>query len=155
MAVLVMVGAMLATLGYYLFLFPAVTPPARDAPAARSVAAAMLVYQKAAIDWCLRSTCEDGPVPSGALILPPGFAPPWLAAQVDHGRVTTYVTSLKLSGTALVGGVEDLSEASPGAGRAGASGLVESRRDGESGRTAVPLAAGVPTGVPVVSQKVR
>lgn len=155
MAVLAMAGSMLAVLGYYLFLFPAVTPPARDAPAAQSVAAAMLVYQKAAIDWCLRGSCDDGVVPAGALVLPPGYAPAWLTARADHGRITTFVAGLKLDGTALVGGIEDLAGPSPGAGRASPAGLVANRLDGEIGRISVPLAAGVPAGVPVVSQKVR
>ncbi|MTJ79756.1 MAG: hypothetical protein F8N37_01855 [Telmatospirillum sp.] len=156
MAVLAMIGSLLAIVGYYLFVLPPASGPARDAPPAELVAATMQVHQKAAVDWCLRTGCPDGPVPSAGLSLPPGYATaPWVRSVAAGGRVSTFVAGLAISPAAVAGALGDATLGGPGAGLATAAGGVATRGDGMPGRVSVPVVPGVPPGAPVISQRVR
>ncbi|MDR3438187.1 type IV pilus biogenesis protein PilM [Telmatospirillum sp.] len=157
MAALLMIGSFLAVIGYYLFLLPPITQQARDALPAEVVAGAMLVYQKAAVDWCLRTSCPDGPVPVAELIFPPGYgSATWLRATVTAGLVTTFVTTgVRVDSLSIAGALGDVTTGGPGAGLSTSASTVSARDFLFASRVPVPIAAGVPAGVPVVSQKVR
>ncbi len=156
MALLMLVGSMLMVVGYYLFLLPPVTPQAKDIPAAEIAAAALLLHQKAAVDWCLRTACPDGAVPSEGLTLPPGYgAVSWLQSVARDGRVSTYVVGLKVDGLAIATHLGDLTAGGPSAGLSAADGTIVARDLVSPGRFAVAFVPGIPAGVPVVSQKVK
>jgi hypothetical protein len=153
MGVLVMVGSVLAVIGFYLLVLPPATSTARDAAAARIAAAAMAVRQKAAVDWCLRGACADGPIPTSQLLLPPGFDPPWLVSSAQNGRVTTRIQGLAVDRLAVGAALQDLG--GRGAGLVGVAGTIVERRG--TGTPAVPglPVAGAPAGTAVMSQQVR
>lgn len=156
MALLMMVGTVLMVVGYYLFLLPPATPQAKDIPAAEIAAAALLVHQRAAVDWCLRSSCADGVVPPDGLTLPPGYgAASWMQSVVLGGRVSTYVTGLQVNSLAIAASLGDLTAGGPSAGLSTADGTVAARDLVVPGRLAVVIVPGIPAGVPVVSQKVK
>lgn len=150
-----MVGAFLMVIGYYLFLLPPVTPLTKDAPSAEIVATTILIHQKAAIDWCLRTSCADGDVPADGLTLPPGYgAAPWVKSVAFGGLVSTYVTGLQVNTLAIATSLGDLTTGGPSAGlTAGDSTIVA--RNLATGRSAVAVVPGVPAGVPAISQKVK
>ncbi|PKU26290.1 hypothetical protein [Telmatospirillum siberiense] len=155
MAVLMMVGTMLMVLGYYLFLLPPATGQARDEPAAAGAAAVLLAHQRAAVDWCLRTACPDGAVPSSGLTLPPGYgAAAWVQSVAQGGLVTTYATGLRVDALAIARSLGDLTAGGPSAGLSTAGGTV-AVRSARSGRIPVAIVFGVPAGVPVISQKVK
>jgi hypothetical protein len=154
------VATMMAVIGYYLFLLSPVTIEARDAPGAEVVAAALLVYQKAAVDWCLRTACPDGPVPPNAMILPPGYlTAPWLAAVAQNGRVSSYVGGIRVNVESIAASLGDFTGGGPSAGTAvldpNGNEVVQARDFTSPARVPVPLAAGIPLNAPVVSQKVK
>ena len=160
MGPIAMVGTILVVTGYYLFLLAPVTKVAKDAAAADVLAAAMLVYQKAAIDWCLRTACADGPIPPAALVLPPGYRQAgWLAATAQGGRISTAVIGLGVSPLSIAGRLGDLTQGGPAAGLAavGQTGAtIVAARDFVAGwRVPVFVDSAIPVGVPVVSQQVR
>jgi hypothetical protein len=160
MAVFLTLGTMLAMIGYYVFVLAPVMPVAKDAPAADVVAAAMLVYQKAAVEWCLRTSCPDGTIPAGSMILPPGFSTAsWLSATAEGGRVSTFAHGVNVSAKSIVGRLGDLTGGGPSAGLAvrdqNGRLVVSARNDDGATRRPVIVAAGVAVNVPVVSQKVK
>lgn len=160
MIVVLLIGLVLAMVGYQLVVLPPVSVVARDAPAAETVAAAMLVYQKAAVQWCLDGTCPDGVVPPDALVLPPGYARvPWLTATAEGGRISTYAGGLKVDAHSIAASLGDLTAGGPSSGlaAAGTGGVIAvAARDFVAGqRIAVVANADVPAGVPVVSQKAK
>lgn len=156
MVVLTMIGAMLMVVGYYLFLLPPATPQAKDIPAADIVAATLLMHQKAAVDWCLRTACADGVLPPDGLTLPPGYgAASWMRSVAQGGRVSTYVTGLQVNSLAIATRLGDLTAGGPSAGLSMADGTVAARDLVVPGRVAVVIVPGVPAGVPVISQKVK
>lgn len=156
MAGLVMVAAVLAAIGYYLLLVPPATKVAKDASAAEVAAAAMLVYQKAAVDWCLRSTCADGPVPMAEMVLPPGYGQVrWLTSVAAGGRVSTYANPAPVSPLSIASSLGDLSAGGPSAGLASANGTVVARSSNPPLHPTVPIPAVIPPGAPVVSEKVK
>lgn len=155
MAVLMMVGTMLMVLGYYLFLLPPATRQARDEAAAAGVAAVLLVHQKAAVDWCLRTACPDGAVPSVGVTLPPGYgAAAWVRSVAQGGLVSTYATGLRVDALAIARSLGDMTRGGPSAGLSTTEGAVEVR-SAASGRRAIAIVAGIPAGVPVISQKIK
>lgn len=163
MIVVLMLGALLAAIGYYAFVVPPATPVARDAPNAEVVAAAMLIYQKAAVDWCLRTSClptGGAAVPAGELYLPAGYtalAMPWLAAVADGSSVSTFVAGLTISPTSVALSLGDLTGGGPSAGWTD-HGLKISTRGYFAGQpqvSAIPPIDSLGQLVPVVSQRVR
>lgn len=156
MVFLMMVAAMLAVIGYYVFLLPPVTRQAQDGPAAEVAAAAILVHQKAAVDWCLRTNCADGIVPSNGLTLPPGYgAASWVQSVTKGGLVSTYVSGLNVNSLAIAASLGDLTAGGPSAGLTGSNATVLTRDLVTPGRIAAPVVPGIPAGVPVVSQQVK
>ena len=160
MGLLAMVGTILVVTGYFLFLFAPVTKVARDNAAADVLATAMLVYQKAAIDWCLRTTCPDGIIPPAALVLPPGYRQAaWLTATAQGGRVSTMITGSTVSALGIANRLGDLTQGGPAAGLAvlGPSGTVSvAARDFVPGqRVPVTANSAVLSGDAVASQQVR
>lgn len=156
MAGLIAIGAMLAIIGYYLLLVPPATTPAKETPDAEAVATAMLVYQKAAVDWCLRGACPDGPVPGASLVLPPGFdQASWLHALASSGRVATYADPVRPGAVSIAASLGDLTSGGPSAGLAAATATINARDLVAPGRVAAALPPGIPAGMPVVAEKVK
>ncbi len=156
MAVLMMVGLLLMTAGFYLFVLPPATRQAKDTPSAEAAAAALLVHQKAAVDWCLRTSCPDGVVPAAGLTLPPGYGTAsWIHSVALGGRVSTYATGLHVSSLAIAAGLGDLTSGGPSAGLSTAEGTIAARDLVSPGRLAVVIGTDIPAGLPVVSQKVK
>jgi hypothetical protein len=153
MGVLVMVGSLLAVIGFYLLVLPAATSTARDAASARVAAVALAVRQKAAVDWCLRGACADGPIPASQLLLPPGFDPSWLVSSAQNGRITTRIQGLAVDRQALGAALQDLG--GRGAGLVGVAGTIVDRRGTGTPAVAGLPVAGVPAGATVMSQQVR
>lgn len=154
MALLMMVGTMLMVLGYYLFLLPPATRQARQQPDAETLAAQLVTHQRAVVDWCARTDCPDGVIPAAGLTLPSGYGASWVRSVAQGGLVTTYATGIRVDSLAIARSLGDLTFNSPSAGLSSVDGTVLARVAG-AGRTPVALAAGVPAGVPVISQKVK
>jgi hypothetical protein len=156
MALMMMAGTVMMVIGYYLFLLFPVTPQAKDAASAQVVAATLLVHQKAAVDWCLRTACPDGAVPLVGLTLPPGYgAASWVRSLARGGVVATYATGLGVNNMAVATRLGDLSAGGPTSGLTGSDGTIIARDLVSPVRVAVPVIAGIPIGAPVISQKVK
>lgn len=154
----VLAGAFLAVIGFFLWVLPPVARSARDAPGAEVVAASMLVYQKAAVDWCLNTGCAatGQTIPDAQLSLAPADAmPPWLHTQTDGRRVWTYADPPGLDVGAVAAILSDLTRGGPAAGVT----CLNAGRVVLSARAAVPaeptFPAGVPVPVPIIIQAVR
>jgi hypothetical protein len=153
-AVMVM-GSFLVAIGFFIFsLFP-MTRPEKDLPSGEILASILLSHQKAAVDWCLRTACPDGPVPAGGLTLPPGYAAAGLVQSVaEGGRVSTYYLGGRIDVLSAAGSLGALSSGGPEAGLSQVDMTIAARDAGWPGRIASSAGA-VPSGVPVVSQQVR
>ncbi|HIJ62891.1 MAG TPA: hypothetical protein HPQ04_09390 [Rhodospirillaceae bacterium] len=155
---LTLVGAVLAAIAYYSWVLPAGGKAARDEAAAEGVVAAMLVCQKAAVDWCLAGNCDSAgrDIAPDQLILPPGYSlPSWLHARGDGRRVWTFADEPTLDLGAVAAALGDLTFGGPSAGISRArAGLVEL-----SARADVPaeptFASGLSAGLPMVIQQVK
>lgn len=155
---LTLVGAFLAAIAYYSWVLPAGGRAARDASAAEGVAAAMLVCQKAAVDWCLTGICDSAgaDIPPDKLILPPGYSlPSWLHARGDGRRVWTFVDEPTLDPAAVAAALGDLTFGGPSAGMTRAVGGLVALSARANVPTEPPFPAGMAAGLPIVIQQVK
>jgi hypothetical protein len=150
-------AALIALVGYGLYLATPESVSWREESSAEAVAVSMLVLQKAAVDWCLgASGCPDGAVPTGQLNLPPAYAAaPWLVSRAAGGRISTYVSGVDVPAGDIVEKLEDLVSGGPSSGIVSAAATVIARDVGQPGRVPISLGSGFPTGVPIVTEQVK
>ena len=148
----------MAIIGYYLWALPPVANAARDAAGGEVVAAALMVGQKAAVDWCLTGNCNSqGLDISGTqLTLPPGYLwPAWLHSRADGHYVWTYGNPPNLDAAAVAAGLGDQTFGGPSAGMT----IIVAGKVILSARQTVPMEPvfpnGLPARMPVIVQHVK